>query len=89
MAHFLIDEGLPQFLNVLIRQKGYQSDHVIDLGLRGASDTAVFELAQRRAAVLISRDLGFANTLQYPPGSHHGVVVARYPAEMRTQILMT
>ncbi len=87
MARFLIDEDLPRSLSVLLRQKGHESAHIIDLGLRGACDAAVFKLAQERGAILLSRDVGFANILQYPPGSHHGIVVARFPSEMRTQVL--
>jgi len=88
MARFLIDEDLPRSLSALLRQKGHDSEHTIDLGFRGSSDTRVFKLAQERGAILLSRDLGFANILQYPPGSHHGIVVARFPAEMRTQALI-
>jgi predicted nuclease of predicted toxin-antitoxin system len=89
MGRFLIDEDLPPILGVLLRQKGHETAHVIDLGLRGLPDGGVFELAQTRKATLLSRDLGFANTLQYPPGSHHGIVVVRFPTETRRNALIT
>jgi len=89
MGRFLIDEDLPPILSVLLRQKGHETAHVIDLGLRGLPDSAVYKLAQERRATLLSRDLGFANKLQYPPGSHHGIVVVRFPTEMRRQALIT
>ena len=88
MTRFLIDEDLPPSLGARLRQEGRETTHINDLGLRGSSDAAVFKLAQEREAVLVSRDLGFANALQYPPGSHHGIVVVRFPSEIRTQTLV-
>ncbi len=89
MASFLIDEDLPVSLAVRLRQKGHETFHVIELGRRGAPDPLVFQLAQEHSAVLVSRDLGFANILQYPLGSHQGIVVARFPSELRIQTLVT
>jgi predicted nuclease of predicted toxin-antitoxin system len=88
MTRFLIDEDLPPSLSVLLRQEGHETAHIIELGPRGSSDAAIFKLAQEREAVLVSRDLGFANILQYAPGSHHGIVVVRFPSEMRTRVLV-
>ncbi len=53
-----------------------------DVGLRGRPDAEVFACAQRESRVLLSGDLGFANILHFPPGSHHGIVVARQPNEV-------
>lgn len=89
MARFLIDEDLPRSLSALLRQSGHERDHLIDLQFRGASDAVVFKLAQERRAVLVSHDLGFANTLRYPLGTHLGLVVARYPSAMRIHALVT
>jgi hypothetical protein len=36
-------------------------------------------LPRELLAILITRDLGFANIRQFPPGSHEGIVVARMP----------
>jgi predicted nuclease of predicted toxin-antitoxin system len=87
MASFLIDEDLPTSLAGRLRQKGHESTHVIELGQRGAPDARVFQLAQERRAVPVSHDTGFANILQYPLGSHYGIVVVRFPSEVRTQNL--
>lgn len=32
--------------------------------------------------MLITGDVGFSNILRYPPGSHCGIVVVRFPNEM-------
>jgi len=34
--------------------------------------------------VLVSGDLGFANILRFPIGSHHGIVVTRFPNDIPT-----
>lgn len=88
MPRFLIDEDLPRLLSVYLQQKGNEAVHVTDVGLRAAPDHEIFVRAQERRAILISRDLGFSNILQYPPGSHYGIVVVRFPSEIRSQALV-
>jgi hypothetical protein len=61
MAHFLIDEDLPASLSPRLRKEDHESAHVIELRLRGSPEPAVFKWAQEHEAVLVSRDLGFAN----------------------------
>jgi predicted nuclease of predicted toxin-antitoxin system len=88
MPSFLIDEDLPQSLSSFLRRSGYESKHVAELGMRGLSDNAIYRAAQERDAVLTSRDLGFANTLEYAPGTHRGLVVVRYPSKTPMDLLM-
>jgi len=58
-----------------------------DHGLRGKPDEEIFSFAQRQNAVLCSADLGFANTLSFPLGSHHGIIILRFPNEMATSTI--
>ncbi len=88
MPSFLIDEDPPLSLSSLLRRKGYESRHIVELGMRGLPDSGIFKLAQERGSVLVSRDLGFANTLRYPLGTHRGIVVVRYPSRMPMELLM-
>jgi predicted nuclease of predicted toxin-antitoxin system len=88
MARVLIDEGLPCSLSNLLRQKGHASQYLIDLGLRGLADSKVFAAAQDQTATLVSRDTDFGNILQYPLGTHGGIVVIRFPTDMRTHFLV-
>ena len=37
--------------------------------------------------VLVTGDLGFSNVIHYPLGSHSGIVVARFPNEISTELL--
>jgi predicted nuclease of predicted toxin-antitoxin system len=87
MIRFLIDEDLPRSIARLLREAGFECLDVRDIGLRGAKDDAVYERAQKEECVIITGDLGFANSLRYRPGNHKGIVIARFPNEMSTDKL--
>ena len=88
MARFLIDEDLPLSLSEALRKKGHACEHVIEMGQRGAPDRRVFALAQERRAVLVSRDTDFGNVLQFPLGSHQGIIVVRFPSATRSRAVV-
>lgn len=44
--------------------------------------SASFNIAQEKHAVLFTADLGFANILTFPLGTHKGICVLRFPNEM-------
>jgi len=60
---------------------------VRDCGLRGKSDKEVFEFARKQDAVILTADLGFGNLLDFPLGSHHGIVIVHLPNEVSTDEL--
>jgi predicted nuclease of predicted toxin-antitoxin system len=80
---FLIDEDLPRSLAAALREEAFGAEDVRDVGLRGRHDDHVFARAQSGGLVLVSGDLGFSNILRYPPGSHAGIVIARFPTRCR------
>ena len=82
MAVIVVDENLPRSLGPALQQLGYTVKDVRDEGLRGRPDEEVFRFAQREKAILVTGDVGFADTLRFPLGSHHGIVVARLPNEL-------
>ena len=84
MIRFLIDEDLPRSTAKLLREAGFESADVRDIGLRGAEDDVIYDRAKKENYIIISGDLGFANSLRYPLGSHPGIVIARFPNEMST-----
>jgi predicted nuclease of predicted toxin-antitoxin system len=79
---FLIDEDVPRSTARLLREAGVDAVDVRDVGLKGKSDQEVFEFAQREDRLLISCDLGFANTLRYSPTESVGILVIRIPDEV-------
>lgn len=84
MPRFVIDEDMPRSTGRKLRAARYEVLDVRDHGLRGASDDRVFEFAQQQQAALVTGDSGFGNLLKFPLGSHHGIVIARFPNEMST-----
>ncbi|MBE3519248.1 MAG: DUF5615 family PIN-like protein [Firmicutes bacterium] len=63
---FRVGAGLlpPAALN--LRQGGHQAGHIRDVGFRGRPGREATERVQDHQAVLVTRDMGFANTLTFP-----------------------
>jgi predicted nuclease of predicted toxin-antitoxin system len=80
----VIDEDLPRSLSAALRADSHEILDIRDYDLRGLPDERIFHFAQEHRAVLMSADLGFANTLTFPLGSHCGIVVLRFPSELDT-----
>src|SRR2546428_11891323 len=87
MPRFLIDEDLPRSLARELRAAGIFAEDVRELGLRGKSDDEILNYARAHALALVTADLGFGNILRFPPGSHAGIVVTRFPNEVPTHTL--
>ena len=80
MLDFLVDESVPFSAAAALREQGYSTRHVGDVGLRGAPDEAIFARAQEEGWIVVTRDLGFGNLLDYPLGRHAGIIVLRVPS---------
>lgn len=85
MLEFLVDESVPSSAGAALRDEGHGVRHVIDVGLRGAPDKVIFARAQREGWIIVTRDLGFGNLLDYPLGAHAGIVVLRLPSTYTAQ----
>lgn len=82
MARFLIDEDLPRSLARGLRAAGLLAEDVRDVGLRGRPDDDVFAYATAHGHAVLSGDLGFGNLVRFPLGTHHGIIVARFPNDV-------
>jgi predicted nuclease of predicted toxin-antitoxin system len=80
MLDFLVDESVPLSAVAALREEGYSARHVGDIGLRGAPDAAIFARAQEEGWIILTRDVGFGNLLEYPLGTHVGIIVLRVPS---------
>ncbi len=58
---FLIDAQLPPRLARVIAAEGYLAEHLEDLGIRHAKDSAIWDYAKEKDAVLITKDEDFVN----------------------------
>lgn len=87
--NIVLDEDLSRSIGRELRKYGHEIFDIRDHGLRGKPDAEVFQFAQKQNAILFSADLGFANIMQFPLGSHAGIVILRFPNEMRTETINT
>lgn len=77
MMNFLLDANMPRAALRVLREAGHLAQHVRDMGLGNATDEAIDQLAQAEGWILITRDLDFADTRNYPPESSSGRLVLR------------
>lgn len=85
----LIDEDLPRSLAPALRHACIDAEDVRDVGLRGSSDENVFAHALGHRRAIVTADMGFANILAFPLGSHCGIVVCRFPNEWSVATLVS
>jgi predicted nuclease of predicted toxin-antitoxin system len=66
---FLVDAQLPPALARMLAAKGFDAEHVHDVGLGGAEDSAIWDHAAKSGAVIVTKDEDFVslNTL-HPDG---------------------
>lgn len=76
---FVTDEDVPPSIARVLRDAGFDTLDVRDVGLRGQSDSVIFDYAQRENRLLITCDMGFANILNFPPSENHGILIVRVP----------
>jgi len=75
----LLDANLP-FSAKEVFPDNFNVIHVRDIGLESASDSEIIFWAKKNKAVLFTRDLDFANILNFPPQKYAGIVVLRIPS---------
>lgn len=72
-----LDENLPASLGAPLVALGHDVDSVIEEGLAGRDDGAVWNAAQSAGRFLITQDLDFSDIRSFAPGSHHGILLLR------------
>lgn len=77
-----LDENLDARLVQPLPQAGHDVTTVPEQGLRGAADTALFDVCTSEGYVLVTLDLDFANVLRFPPERSPGLVVLRGPDDL-------
>ena len=75
----LLDQNVPAAITDWLRTQRpeWTVRHVKDLGLEGEPDDAVYRLAQRDGAIIVTFDEDFADSRLYPLGKHCGVIRLR------------
>jgi hypothetical protein len=72
-----IHEDLPKGVAEAVRGVVPDTLTVLEEGLSGIPDPALWETAQKEQRFLITGDKAFANIKQYEPGTHSGVLLLR------------
>jgi predicted nuclease of predicted toxin-antitoxin system len=81
-----LDENLPVSLRLRLAALGYDVDTVLDEGLKGKDDRAIWHAAQRERRVLVTQDLDFSDVRTFIPGMHEGIVLFRIPEERHSDL---
>ncbi|MFA5915334.1 MAG: DUF5615 family PIN-like protein [Burkholderiales bacterium] len=76
---FLLDANMPRAALAVTRSRGHSVEHVRDIGLGDATDARIVEHARSVGAVLVTRDLDFADVRRYEPAQSPGLLVLRVP----------
>ncbi len=63
---FLVDNQLPAALARVLTSRGVDCQHVLDLGLAGATDAAIWDYANRNDCIVISKDEDFLYLAKNP-----------------------
>ncbi|MFB1512853.1 MAG: DUF5615 family PIN-like protein [Thiocapsa sp. C3-sup] len=74
---FLLDANMPRSALRALIAAGHSAAHVRDLEMGRASDDLIDRHAQATGAILVTRDLDFADTRAYPPETAPGRLVLR------------
>jgi predicted nuclease of predicted toxin-antitoxin system len=81
----LVDANLPRSVVALLQSLGHDVEFARDIGLGAAPDRDIAARAKLTGAVLLTRDLDFADTRQYQPEDYPGLVVLRLPDDATAQ----
>lgn len=72
-----IDENLATAHKLLLVQAGHDVADVHDEGLRGVSDTTLWQHVCAEQRFLVTLDHDFSDVRRFPPGSHAGILLVR------------
>jgi predicted nuclease of predicted toxin-antitoxin system len=78
---FLLDENFPLSLYRRLREKGYDAEHVIELGQRGAPDAALRARLGVEELVFLTNDAEFESV---PADLRSQVIISRLPQRLPT-----
>ncbi|MHB0976376.1 MAG: DUF5615 family PIN-like protein [Candidatus Aquicultorales bacterium] len=74
---FLLDAGVPRSIQDFLRSQGHDALRLAEVGLLSADDKSVFAFSQSEQRLLITRERGFGDVREYPPGTHSGIIVIK------------
>jgi len=84
---FKVDENLPEELNQLLRDSGWDSQTVDEQHLSGEDDERIAAVCGAEDRILVTFDRGFSNITAYPPASTPGLIVFRLKSQDKRHVL--
>jgi len=84
---FLVDAQLPPALARWLASQNHEAQHVVDIGMAGASDTAIWEKATSTKSVIITKDEDFAQRRNLHNGPYPAIVWLRVGNTRRGELL--
>jgi predicted nuclease of predicted toxin-antitoxin system len=66
-VRFLVDAQLPPALARWLSTQGHEAEHVVDLGLAGAKDRAIWTHAAETGVVIVTKDEDFVSLSTLSP----------------------
>ena len=85
---FLVDANMPRSTLALLASLGHTADHARDIGLGHAPDAEIAAHARTHDAVIVTRDVDFADIRNYPPHEFNGIIVLRMPDDAVAQTIV-
>ena len=76
---FFLDSNLPYSSVDIFKNFNHDVQHARNIGMANAPDNKIIEYAKKHKRILVTKDLGFGNILNYPIKSHCGVIILRLP----------
>jgi predicted nuclease of predicted toxin-antitoxin system len=83
---FKLDENLDPRLAPVVAEGGHEVDTVLDEGLSGKDDDAVYQACLASGRILVTLDLDFSNPFRFPPAPAEGIIVVRPPRPVLSMI---
>lgn len=87
LLKFKIDENMPKEVAEMLRSAGHDAVSVLDQNLGGWADPRVAEVCQSEGRVVVTLDVGFADTRSFPPQEYSGLIVLRLKRQDKPAIL--
>ncbi|MBU1501704.1 MAG: DUF5615 family PIN-like protein [Nanoarchaeota archaeon] len=76
---FFLDSNIPYSSIKVFEKFNYNVQHARIIGMGKSSDKEIIDYAFQNNMILVTRDVGFGNIIDYPIESHKGVIVLRLP----------
>jgi predicted nuclease of predicted toxin-antitoxin system len=87
MIKMLLDQGLPRTAASLLRERGWDVQHVSELGMSKAEDSAIIDLARLEQRMVVTLDADFHALLAVSGATGPSVLRVRMEGQKADQVV--